>query len=410
MNIYRAILGAVLSALVFTSPTQAYSVLTHEAIIDAVWASDIRPMLVARFPNATPDDLRAAHAYVYGGCLTQDMGYVPFSSKLWSDLAHYVRSGDLVSHMLRDAQTLNEYAFALGSLAHYIGDSTGHPVINRIEPLTIPKLRRKFGPVVTYEDNPVDHLKTEFSLDVIQVAREQYAPDAYHDFIGFEIAQSLVERAFQDTYGIEFKDLFKSEDLAIGTYRFTVGKLVPEMTKAAWESKRKDIENLSPGITRSRYLYRLKRRQFEREWGKSYHKPGIGARFIAVIFRIIPTFGPFHVLGFRPVPPQGEKMFVDGFDHTVASYRAALAKVRGGNLDLPNVNLDTGDPVHAGSYRLADKTYDDLLERLAKKDFAGATPGLRADVLRYYGERSSESLTAKDSEHLDGLKQASALP
>src|SRR5262249_15784646 len=151
---------------------------------------------------------------------------------------------------------------ALGSLAHYAADSTGHPAINRITPTIYAKLGAKYGSVVTYEDAPAEHLKTEFALDVIQVARGLYAPDAYHDFIGFEVAQAALERAFEATYCFPWKDLFLSEDLAIGTYRFAVGKLVPEMSKVAWSSKRKDIENLSPGIVRSRFVYAFPRRQY----------------------------------------------------------------------------------------------------------------------------------------------------
>ena len=127
------------------------------------------------------------------------MGYYPFGSKFFSDLVHYVRSGDFVLALLKDAQTsadINDYAFALGALAHYAADNLGHPVaINRTVPLVYPKLRAKFGPEVTYEDNPAAHLKTEFGFDVIEVARGQYANEAYHDFIGFQVAKPLLERA-----------------------------------------------------------------------------------------------------------------------------------------------------------------------------------------------------------------------
>ena len=187
-------------------PVSAYSVLTHEAIIDSSWPKDLRPLLLKRFPNATDDQLREAHAYAYGGAIIQDMGYYPFGSKLFSDLVHYTRSGDFVIALVKDAQeedpkdpqALNDYAFALGALAHYAADNQGHPVaVNRTVPLVYPKLKAKFGPEITYEDNPSAHLKTEFGFDVIEVARGQYANDAYHDFIGFKVAKPLLERAFE---------------------------------------------------------------------------------------------------------------------------------------------------------------------------------------------------------------------
>src|SRR5579863_1152623 len=217
----------------------SYSVLTHEAIIDTAWGQSIKPILLARFPNATPDDLREAHAYAYGGCILQDMGYYPFGSKFFSDLVHYVRSGDFVANLIRESQDLNEYAFALGALDHYAADNEGHSIaVNASVPIEYPKLRKKYGKTVTYADDPVAHIKVEFSFDALQVGRGAYAPQAYHDFIGFQVSKSLLERAFHDTYSLNLTDVFSDLDLALGTYRHTVSSLIPTMTKAAWHLKR----------------------------------------------------------------------------------------------------------------------------------------------------------------------------
>src|SRR5579863_1764050 len=388
-----------------TAPCFAYSVLTHEAIIDSVWDTEIRPMLMARYPDTSPDDLRKAHAYVYGGCLGQDMGYAPFSPRLWSDLTHYVRSGDLIEAMFHDAQNVNEYAYAIGALAHYTADRVGHPTINRITGISYPRLRKKFGPVVTYGDNPAAHIKTEFSLDVVQVARQLYAPDAYHGFVGFEVAQSLLERAFQETYGIEFKDIFTHEDLAFGTFRWSVGSLIPEMTKVAWDSKRKDIEQLSPTVTRAQYVYVLPRRKFESEWGTKYKRPGFGTRVLVVVFRLIPNFGPFKALRFHPVTAQGEKMFLASYDSTVAAYRTALRELKAGNLHLTDKNLDTGAETAPGEYALADKTYAKLLDKLAEKNFAPLTPALQANIVAYYSRADRSAIPTKTLAQLEQIKQ-----
>ena len=389
-----------------TVPCLAYSVLTHEAIIDSVWDTEIRPILMARYPNTTPEELRKAHAYVYGGCLGQDMGYAPFSPRLWSDLTHYVRSGDLIEAMFRDAQNVNEYAYAIGALAHYTSDRVGHPTINRITAISYPKLRKKFGPAVTYGDNSTAHIKTEFSLDVVQVARQLYAPDAYHGFIGFEVAQSLLERAFRETYGFELTDIFKNEDLAFGTFRWSVGSLIPEMTKVAWDSKRKDIAQLSPTVTRAQYVYRLPRRKFESEWGATYTRPGFGTRVLVFVFRLIPNFGPFKALRFRPVTAQGEKMFLASYDATVAEYRTALGELKAGNLHLTDKNLDTGAETAPGIYALADKTYAKLLDKLAEKNFATLTPELQANILEYYSRADQSAIPPKTLAQLEQLKQA----
>ncbi len=357
---------------------QAYSALSHEAIIDAVWQSHIRPLLLHKFPKSTDDELKEAHAYVYGGSQIQDMGYFPFSSHEFSDFAHYVRSGDFVMAMLRDAQTLDEYAFAVGALAHYTADRTAHPAINHAVGTIYPKL----GPNPTYEDNPADHLKVEFSFDVVQVARGMYAPDNYHDFIGFKVAKPLLERAFKDTYGIEMKEVFSNLDLGIGTYRFAMGKVIPQMTKVAWESKRSDIEKLSPKMTRSGFVYSLSRKKYNKEWDGKYQRPGLWTRFLAFIFRAVPTVGPFKVLAFKPVPPQSERDFLRSFDETVATYRNELTAERQGGLKLANVNLDTGKPVKRGEYRLADKSYETLRKKIEGRDVA---TDLRKNVDDYFG-------------------------
>ncbi len=293
---------ALVAILCFCLPAAApaYSVLTHEAIIDSAWPNELRPLLLERFPNATPDQLREAHAYAYGGAIIQDMGYYPFGSKFFSDLVHYARSGDFVIALLKDArqsQDINDYAFALGALAHYAADNLGHPVaVNRTVPLVYPKLRAKFGSEITYEDNPAAHLKTEFGFDVVEIARGQYASEAYHDFIGFQVAKPLLERAFKETYCVDLKDLFGSLDLALGSYRFTVSELLPEMTKAAWSAKKKDIQTLQAGMTRRRYVYRISVAAYQKDWGNQYRRPGFFARFLGFLFRLVPEDRAFQSL------------------------------------------------------------------------------------------------------------------
>src|SRR5215510_503451 len=245
----------LLASLVVLSLLQpnlySYSVLTHEAIIDSAWKDSIEPLLLQRFQRASTQDLKKAHAYAYGGSIIQDMGYYPFGSHLFTDLTHYVRTGDFIAAMLRESANLNEYAFAIGALAHYAADSNGHTLgINRAVPMLFPKLRRKYGDEVTYADDPASHLKTEFGFDVLQVAKGRYVSDAYHDFIGFEVSKPLLERSFQETYGLELKDVFGALDLAIGTYRRTVSDLIPKMTQVAWELKADQIQKDAPGITR----------------------------------------------------------------------------------------------------------------------------------------------------------------
>ena len=373
------------AVLLVCPAAHSLSVLTHEAIIDSTWSDGIRPLLVKRFPQASADDLRQARAFAYGGCIIQDMGYYPFGSKFYTDLAHYVRSGDFVVNLLADAQTLDEYAFALGALAHYAADNAGHALaVNPSVGLEYPKLRRKFGPIVTYVDDPAAHLKVEFGFDVEQVARGSYATAAYHDFIGFQVAEPLLERAFEDTYGVPLKDIFGSLDLALGTYRYTVSTLVPAMTRAAWKLHKKDLVRATPGLTQRRFIYTLSRASYRREWGKGYRHAGVGVRVLSFFLRILPKVGPLKVAAFKPPTPRATADFERAFVTAVQTYRGLLAESEQPAFHLPNRDFDTGKPTAPCEYPLADDTYARLAILLAGRDAAQVNPQVRADVLAFY--------------------------
>jgi len=382
--------GACLLVLVLLLPgattSWAYSVLTHEAIVDSAWDDAIRPTLLKRFPNATPEDLKKARAFAYGGCAIQDIGYYPFGNKFFSDLVHYVRTGDFIEALLRDSTDVDEYAFALGALAHYAADNDGHRIaVNRSVPILYPKLGRKYGPDVTYDENPAAHLKTEFAFDVLQVAKGRYAPDAYHDYIGFEVSQSLLERAFKETYSLDLKSIFTDYDLTIGTYRRGVSEVIPEMTRVAWQLKKDDIQKDIPGVTRRKFLYHLSRADYEHQWNTKYRKPGFGARLLAFLTRLIPKIGPFQTLTLRVPTPETNKLFMASFNATLKDYEGSLREEReSGKIDLLNDNFDTGTVTGPGQYPLADKTYADLLNRLAAGNFKDVSSELRSTLLYYY--------------------------
>jgi hypothetical protein len=374
----------VAGTLLLPNTAFSYSVLAHETLVDSAWDTVIVPMLKARFGNVDVNAINEARAYAYGGAVMPDMGYYPFGSHFFTNLLHYARSGDFVEQLLRDAHDVNEYAFALGALAHYVADSTGHPLgVNRAVPIEYPKLRARYGDEVTYIEDPKRHIMVEFAFDVVQVASGAFLPQAYHNFIGFEVATDLVERAFHDTYGIEMKDVFASEDLAIGTFRYAVSTTIPQMTQVAWEKKRDEIEKLIPKVQRNAFIYTYTRAQYEREFGATYQRPGVFARFFVWVVRVLPKVGPFKPLAFKTPSPEAERLFTDSFKTARERYRAALQSIRGNRIDLRNTDFDTGEPTRRGEYMLADETYAELVDRLKKK--TDVPPGIRADVARFYG-------------------------
>lgn len=388
------VLGLIVGLLCPPDAT-GYSVLTHEAIIDATWKDGIEPLLLSRFPCATPEELLEAHAYAYGGAIIQDLGYYPFGNRLFSDLTHYVRSGDFVLALIEDSKDLNEYAFALGALSHYAADTSGHEIAtNRSVAMLYPKLAKKYGPVVTYEDKPSAHMKVEYGFDVDQVAEGNYAPKAYHDFIGFEVSKQLLERAFSRTYSLEMSAVFFRVDLAIGSYRHAVSTVIPRMTKVAWHLKKDEIQNSHPTETKAQFIYNVSRSEYRKEWGDIYEKPGFFARLKALFLRVVPKVGPFSGLAFHPPTPAVERLYMGSFNATLEHYRALLRAQQEHHLELPNDNLDTGAVTEGATYGLADKTYAKLLHKTSGKPLSDA---LRTNLVSYYADLDKPFATKRNS-------------
>ena len=394
-----------LTLMLLTPFARSYSVLTHEEIVDMAWNDQIQPLLLKKFPDTTPEQLKEAHAYAYGGCVIQDMGYYPFGNKDVSDLVHYVRSGDFVQELLRQATDVNEYAFALGALAHYSSDINGHPAVNRSVALEFPKLAKKYGKEVTYADDPKAHIRTEFGFDVTQVAKGRYTSDTYHDFIGFKVARPVMERAFQNVYGVEFKSMFRSEDLAIGTYRRSISKVIPEMTRVALLVRGEQMVKEIPNFSRKKFLYHISRADYEREWGDQYRRPGTGARILAFIFKLVPKVGPFKAIAFQTPTPQAENLYFQSIDRTIDNYRALLLQAATGKVNLPNKDCDTGRPTELGEYDPADHAYTKLLDKLAEHKFQGVTPELQTNLLQFFGAPKAAEVLGKDPKRWEKTQQ-----
>ncbi len=412
-------LALLLVTIIFTGGGSAYSVLTHEEIVDLLWTGQLRPLILTRYPGLSEEQIKETHAYAYGGAVIQDLGYYPFGSVEFSDLVHYVRTGDFVRALLEQSNDADEYAFALGALSHYSSDIAGHPAVNQAVAIEYPKLREKYGNSVRYAQDHSAHLKTEFGFDTVQVARNRYASPQYHDFIGFQVSKSLLERVFPFVYGLELKDVLPREDLAVGSYRYSVSRLIPEMTQVALQTHKKKLMHETPDFAKEKFLYRLSRSDYEKEWGKDYVKPGLGTRILSTFLRIMPRVGPFKGLGFNNPTPQTEDLYIKSINTTVDRYRVLLEEVRADKLVLPDYDLDSGNPTRVAEYSLTDDTYAKLLGQLAKNKFDRTTPELRDNILQFYSDvpavASIQTKNDKDSsarllELLDQLKAATLVP
>ena len=373
---------------------EAYSVLSHEEVVDS---------LLGHHSASPASTLSAVHAGRSEDRTCVRLWRISYSGHLAITRLAVMNSRNLCTtfalgicrstHSLYSSN-VNEYAFALGALAHYVGDSWGHPAVNDSVPIEYPKPKRKFGKVVTYEDNPEAHLKTEFSFDVVQVAKGRYSAKQYHDFIGFEIAQNLLQRAFQETYGIALSEFLHNEELSIGTFRFAVSQVIPEMTKVALASRDHHHLEEKHDTARSEFLFHISRADYEKQFGSEYQRPGFFARFLAFLFKLIPKIGPLKAIQYKDPTPRTEDLYFKSMDNVVRIYQEEVHQVEAGVHDLPDRNLDTGNLTEPGKYELADNAYSQLLILLAKHNFAGVTPGLRENILWYFST-SDASISLK---------------
>jgi hypothetical protein len=387
----------LLVLLLIPGQSKSYAILTHEAIIDASWEKSIKPLLLKKFPNATADDLRLAHSYAYGGTMMTDIGYSPFGSEYFTNLIHYCRTGDFVENLLSEAQNLNEYAYALGALCHYMADVYGHSVgTNRVVPKVYPKVGAKYGEVVTYEEDHASHSRVELAFDVLQIARNNYATQEYHDLIGFNVAVPVLERAFYKTYGQDVNEIFGNIDHSINNFRWAVNSLMPTITRSAWLLKKNDIQKTNPGITARQFHYHMERKKYYKEFGHDHDRPKFKERLLAFLIEILPKVGPFKSLKFREVGPDGEKQFIKSFDTVMMNYSIALQKLGTGNLELPNRDFDTGKLTAPEEYGLTDDTYCDLVLKLNETKYAFTTAPLKQSLLNYYSKADTAAIQKRD--------------
>jgi hypothetical protein len=377
----------------------AYGVFTHQQLIDLAWDNSIRPLLLSRFPNTSVAELRLAHAYAYGGCVIQDMGYYPFGHAFFSDLTHYVRSADFVLSLFRHARDVNEYAFAIGALSHYVGDSIGHQeAVNPATALEFPKLEKRYGSVVTYQDSPSAHVRTEFGFDIDQLSAHRFAPQRFLDFIGFRVADRLLRVAFQETYGLELREVLGLEFPAMRSYRSSVRRFIPRFAYAEVLIHKHHFQQDVPDQEFATYIQRLADIDYGKRFSRAYRNPGIVAHVIALFIPILPRIGPLAYLAIKDPKPETEQLYVASMNRSVDLYRRHLDQFRIDlpvSADLPNRDLDTGEVVKPGAYRRTDQTYAKLLDRITVRPERAVRPGIKRDILAYYANPNAPIETKK---------------
>ena len=421
-------------ALLCPHRAAAYSLLTHEQLIDLAWKDSIVPLLLSRYPGLTPAQLDEARAYAYGGCVIQDIGYYPFGDASFSDLTHYVRSGDFVLNLFRNAQNADELAFAVGALSHYIGDSVGHPVAtNRAVPVEFPRLAAKYGPNVNYAEGPHQHVQTEFAFDIDQIAHHRLAPLQFLRHIGLQVPVKQLALAYYQTYGLsEDFSTRRKRRFNVRDYRFAVHTFIPRIAYAITLLHRHH-EPPEPDTAEATEMAREAAEiATENNWDAYRRHAGIGTYMLAGVLYIIPKFGPLKLVAVKGPSTATEADYLHslalsitilrrelhrftppasgGTGGTLAAYTppaALLPILAATNPDallrshdpahpLPNRDLDTGHVVDPGGYRLTDYTFALLLHRLVQDPKQSIPPGIKSAVVDYYADPKAPISTKND--------------
>lgn len=407
LNRAKLLKAVVALTLILTAaPALPYSFQTHEQLIDLTWKASIRPLLLARFPNLTPAQLHEAHAYAYGGCAIQDIGYYPFGDGFYSDLMHYVRTGDFIRSLLRNARTPDELAFAIGALTHYVADNIGHSeAVNLSVPVEFPKLAKKYGPNVNYGEDPHAHVRTEFAFDINELTKRRMAPSAYLRHVGLYVATDLFRRSFYETYGIDIKRLFIPGHPIVRGYAFAVRSFLPRISYAEAVLHR----NSFPPDTASEPLDKLKaslaQADYENGWDQYRKKAGFLTYTMAGIIYILPKIGPLSNLSIRGPDEHTQELYVESLNQTIDTLRQMLDHFDKIGSYLPNRDLDTGIDVKPGGYRLTDETYAQLLKDLTRHPERKVPRHLQHDIIAYYADPNAPIATKK---HRDQWAQVQA--
>jgi hypothetical protein len=387
-----------LLALVFAAtPAVPYSIQTHEEIIDLAWKASIRPILLKRFPYLTEAQIQKAHGYAYGGCAIQDFGYYPFGNKFFSELTHYVRSGDFVLALLRNAQTPDELAFAIGSLSHYVGDTIGHSAaVNLSVPIEFPRLEQRFGPVVNYAEDPHAHVQTEFAFDINELSKGRFAPSAYLLHVGLEVPSNLLRKAFFETYGLDLPDIIGTRRAALRTYRFAARRFLPSIARAETVLHKKSFPPDVPSPDLDILTEDLLQASADNDWEKYRNPPGVRSHLFAGFIFILPKVGFLKLLAIKGPQEHTEDLYIKSLNRSIKGMRFTLAHYDTIELYLPNRDLDTGLKVKPGGYPLTDQTYARLLAKLTEHPGHTIPAQLKHDLIAYYADPNAPIVTKKE--------------
>ena len=241
---------------------------------------------------------------LYCGALAPDMGMLPGSDRLFTDLAHYLKTGELARCLVSKANSAIETAYAWGWVTHVLADAGLHPAINRA------------SGDHSWAESPTSHMRVEFGLDFQRLGDQ---PSLGGARVRSTPGPSLLASAYMEVYGLQV-----DERVVARSHRVLSGA--------------------------QRLLFR-----FGKRLGSS--RP----------VRLAAGLVPNSIVAAAADPMSPTQALLEEVDSFLDSFAARFEELLDDNFDaLHDFNLDTGD-VAGGSddYPLAVATRDHLQKKLS---------------------------------------------
>jgi hypothetical protein len=295
-------------------------------------------------------------------------------------------------------------AFAIGALSHYLGDTIGHAeAINPAVGTEFPALAARYGPNVNFAEGEHQHVRAEFAFDINEIAKHRLAPEGYLNRIGFAIPVPLLARAFYDTYGLDIGEILGNHRPTLKGYRYSVRTLLPRVAYAETLLNRRQMPPDAPSPALDELNRQIAALAAEDHWERYRTHAGIGTHLLAGVIFILPKIGPLSDLSLRGPTPQTEQKYIDSLVLTTETLRQKLAHATTSD-GLTNKDLDTGDIIRPGTYRLCDLTYADLLHQIARAPTTPIPFGMKRDLLAYFTDPEKAIYLARDAKKFARMK------
>jgi len=215
----------------------------------------INALLLKKIPAGKPRRIEQAQAYAYGGAIIQDSWLLPIRQPLFKRPHAFTSAAAISSKaLLARRQGCPRVRFSPSVRSRITLRTTTVIASAPTEPFPIcyrppEEIRRQRFVLRT---TGWRHVKTDL-VSTSTKSAERYAPDSYHDFIGFEVSRPVFEQAFRETYALSERVLCERKT-KFSSYRHDVSSI---QSHASPGTSRKTIKDDIQNATKRKFLFNL---------------------------------------------------------------------------------------------------------------------------------------------------------